>query len=67
MLVWWWLAGPATLFRIQMWLLINGGWSHLDHWIDHADWYLPYLIAEADNTTPVKVRTVCLRNRAPDS
>ena len=30
-------------------------------------WYLPYLIEEADNTTPVKVRTVCLRNRAADS
>lgn len=64
---WWWLADPYTLFRVQVWLLKQGSWSNLDHWIDHGDWYLPYLIEEAGNTTPVRVGQVRLKNRAPDS
>ncbi len=66
LLLWFW-RGPYFLFRLQVWLLINGSWSNLDHWIDHANWYLPYLIEETNNITPVRVRTVRLSNRAVDS
>ena len=52
LLVWWQLAGPATLFRVQIWLLKHGAWGNIDHWIAHGDWYLPYLIEEADNIAP---------------
>ena len=52
LLVWWQLAGPATLFRVQVWLLKHGAWGNVDHWIAHGDLYLPYLIEEADNLAP---------------
>jgi hypothetical protein len=52
LLLWWQLAGPATLFCVQIWLLERGAWGNIDHWIAHGDWYLPYLIEEADNLAP---------------
>ena len=52
LLLWWQLAGPATLFRVQIWLLERGAWGNIDHWIAHGNWYLPHLIEEADNLAP---------------
>ncbi len=64
---WWWVAGPRTLFRIQIWLLTHGGWSNLQHWIDHGNWYLPFLIAETDNLTPVPVQQITLSSSSPSA
>ena len=52
LLVWWATVGPATLFRIQIWLLKHGAWHNIDHWVVHGNWYLPYLVEETDNLTP---------------
>ena len=59
----WMGRGSPIAFRVQLWLLRQGVWSNLDYWIDHANLYLPLLIEEAGNTTPVGVRQVRLRNR----
>jgi hypothetical protein len=54
LLLWWQLAGPATLFRVQIWLLERGAWGNIDYWIAHGNWYLPHLIEEADNLAPAR-------------
>lgn len=59
----WMGRGSPIAFQVQLWLLRQGVWSNLDYWIDHADLYLPFLIEEAGNTAPVRVRQVRLRNR----
>jgi len=64
--IWIW-QGPLIVFRIQLWLLVHGGWSDLDNWVVHADRYLPYLVEEAGNTTPIRSGMVRLTNRAEDA
>jgi len=66
LLLWWHLAGPATLFRVQIWLLRHGAWGNIDHWITHGNWYLPYLIEEADNLAPAP-GYLMLETRAADA
>jgi len=64
--LWIW-RGPQIVFRVQLWLLVHGMWGNLDSWIAHANLYLPFLIEEAGNTTPIKTRMVRLTNRTDDA
>lgn len=66
LLVWWQLAGPAALFRVQIWLLTHGAWRGIDHWVAHGNWYLPLLIEETDNLTPAH-GYLTLATSAPDA
>jgi len=57
---WWLLAGPLTLFKLQVWLLKQGAWNSIEHWEKHGDWYLPYLVGETSNLTPVPIKAITL-------
>lgn len=57
---WWFLAGPSTLFKLQVWLLKHGAWNNIEHWKRHGDWYLPYLVAATSDVTPVPFKAITL-------